>query len=170
MASSVLESIVAHSDIMSAWDSIAKNSENRGTFKERIQNAKQVACVAIFRNGSSKLGQTILEVQRERKDAARVKWEGAYKNNIKYYRDKKQQINKLLTLLTSKEVYKWSVADLKKMVNWKKVKYDGLMPARKKDLIVLWDLEQRRPEPTSPKQSEEDMDMDLGVNSEVDYN
>ena len=64
----------------------------------------------------------------------------------------------------------WYVSDLKKSINWKKIKADGATPARKKDLIVLWDLEQRRPEPTSPKQSEEDMDMDLGVNSEVNYN
>ena len=60
---------------MSARDRIAKNCEHGRTFKERIQNAKLVSGGAIFRNGYPRLGQTILEVQRERKEAARVKLE-----------------------------------------------------------------------------------------------
>ena len=71
-------------------------------------------------------------------------------------------------MLASKEVDKWSVADLKKMSNSKKVKADGATPARKKDLHVLWGLVRGRPEPTPPKRSEEEMDMDGGVDSEVD--
>ena len=58
----MLESIVAHSDILYARDSIAKNCEHRMTFKEHIQNYKQVTGGSIFRNGSSSLGQTILDV------------------------------------------------------------------------------------------------------------
>ena len=54
------------------------------------------------------------------------------------------------------------------MINWKKVKADGVTPARKKDLLVLWDLVRGRHEPTLPKRSEEEMDMDGGVDSEVD--
>ena len=79
---SMLECIVAHSDIMPPRDRIANNREHRRTFKELIQNSKQVTSSAIFRNGSSSLGQTILEVRHERKEAARVKREGEYKNNI----------------------------------------------------------------------------------------
>ena len=45
---------------------------------------------AILRNGSSRLGQTILEVQHERKEAARVNLEGTYKKNIQEYRDNNQ--------------------------------------------------------------------------------
>ena len=48
------------------------------------------------------LGQTIPEVQRERKYATRVKQEGKYINNIQEYRNKKQQINELITLLALK--------------------------------------------------------------------
>ena len=62
---------------------------------------------------------------------------------------------------------KWSVADLKKIINWKKVKDDGVTPEMKKDLLVLWDLVWGRPEPTPPKRSEEDMDMVGRVDSEV---
>ena len=40
------------------------------------------------------------------------------------------------------------VADLKKMINWKKVKADGVTPTRQKELLVFWDLLQGRPEPT----------------------
>ena len=54
-------------------------------------------------------------MQCEREEAARDKLEVIYKKNIQEYRDKKQQINKLLTLLASKEVDKWSVADQKKL-------------------------------------------------------
>ena len=39
-AISMLESTVAHSDIMSAQDRIDKNREHGRTLKERIQNAK----------------------------------------------------------------------------------------------------------------------------------
>ena len=53
------------------------------------------------------------------------------------------------------------------MINWKKVKADGVTPARKKDLLVLWDLVRGRPKPTPPKLSEEDMDMDRGFDSEA---
>ena len=55
---------------------------------------------------------------------------------------------------------KWSVAEPKKIINRKKVKDDGATPARKKDLLVLWDLVRGRPKLTPPKRSEEDMDMD----------
>ena len=55
---------------------------------------------------------------------------------------------------------KGSVADLKEMINWKKVKADGATPARKKDLLVLWDLVWGRPKTTMPKRYEEEMDMD----------
>ena len=76
VARSMIESIVAHSGIRSARDRIAKNREHGRTFKEQIQNVKQVTGGAIFRNGSSRLVQTILEVRRERKKAARVNQEG----------------------------------------------------------------------------------------------
>ena len=33
------------------------------------------------------------------------------------------------------------------MINWKKVKADGAMPVRKKDLLVLWDLVWGNPNP-----------------------
>ena len=52
------------------------------------------------------------------------------------------------------------------MVNWKKVKDDGAAPVRKKDLLVLWYLMWGRPESNPPKRSEEDMDIDGGVDSE----
>ena len=79
----MLEPITEHLDIISAQDSIIKNCEHRRTFKERIQNAKLVTGGEIFRNGYSRLGQNILEVQRERKEASQVKQEGEYKKNIK---------------------------------------------------------------------------------------
>ena len=81
-ARSMLESIFAHSDIMCAQYRIAKNREHGRTFKEHIQNSKQVTGGEIFHNGSSGLGQTIMGVERERKEAVRVKREGKYKNNI----------------------------------------------------------------------------------------
>ena len=64
---SMLESIIAHSYIMYARDRIANNCEHGSTFKERIQTDKRETGGAIFRNGYSRLGQTIQEVQRERK-------------------------------------------------------------------------------------------------------
>ena len=70
-------------------------------------------------------------------------------------------------MLVSKEVDKWSAAELNKMINWKKLKDDGSTPARKKDLLLLWDLVRGRPEPTPPNRSEKEMDIDRGVNSEV---
>ena len=96
---SMLESRVVHSDIMSAQNRIAKNREHGSTFKERIQNYKRFTYGEIFRNDSSRLVQTILDVQRERKEDARVKQEGLYKKNKQEYRDNKQYINKLLTSL-----------------------------------------------------------------------
>ena len=167
-AISILEYIVTHLDIMSARDRIAKNLEHGRTFKEHTQNAKRVTGGAIFRNSYSSMFKTILGVQHEIKDAEHLKREGAYKNNTQEYMDKKQYINEILTLLASKEVDKWSVADLKKMINWKKAEADGVMPARKKNLLVLWDLVWRRPKLTPPKRFEEEMDMDGGVDSEVD--
>ena len=59
-AGSTLESMVAHLDIMSAQDRIAKNCEHRRTSKKHTQNSKRVTGGAIFRNSSSRLGQTIL--------------------------------------------------------------------------------------------------------------
>ena len=76
-------------------------------------------------------------VKCERNEAARFNQEGVYKNNIQEYRDKKHQINKLLTLLASQEVDKWSVYDLNKIINWKNVKDVDVTPVSKKDLIVL---------------------------------
>ena len=54
------------------------------------------------------------------------------------------------------------------MINWDKVKADGVMPARNKDLLVLWDLVRGRPEPTPSKRFEGEMDKDAGVESDVD--
>ena len=65
---------------------------------------------------------------------------------------------------------KWYVAELKKMINWEKVKADGATPVRKKDLLVLWDLVRGRLETTPPKRSKKEMDMYGGVYSEVDDN
>ena len=56
------------------------------------------------------------------------------------------------------------------MINCKKVKSDGATPVSNKYLFLLWDLVQGRPKPTLPKRSEEEMDMDGGVDSEVDVN
>ena len=103
-------------------------------------------------------------------EATQVKRESTYKNIIQEYRYKKQQINELLTSLTSKEVYKWFVSDMKKIINCKKVKADGATPVRQNDLLVLLDLVQGRPEPTPSNRSEEEMNMDGGVDSEVNNN
>ena len=65
---------------------------------------------------------------------------------------------------------KWSVSDLKKLINWKKFKVDSATIARKKDLIVLWDLVRGRTEPIPENRSEEEMDMYGGVDSEFDNN
>ena len=54
------------------------------------------------------------------------------------------------------------------MINWKKFKADGTTPARKKDLLMLWELVWGRTEPTLPKRSEKDMDMDVAFNPDVD--
>ena len=54
---SMLESIGVHLGIISARDRIAKNCKHGRTFKERIQNAKQVTGGIIFRNSSSGLGK-----------------------------------------------------------------------------------------------------------------
>ena len=60
VAGSMLVSIDAHSDIISAQDSIAKNLEHGRTLKELIQNYKWVTGGAIFCNFYSSLDQTIL--------------------------------------------------------------------------------------------------------------
>ena len=122
---------------MSAQDRIDKNREHGRTLKERIQNSKQVTGDEIFCNSYSRLVQTILEVRSERKDNVLVKQEGMYKNNIQDYRHKKQQINKLLTSLTSKELDKWSISDLNKIINQKKVKDDDETHVRKKNLFFV---------------------------------
>ena len=88
--------------------------------------------------------------------------------NIQEYRDKKQQINKIFTLIFSKEVDNWFVAILKKMTNWNKFKADGVTPTKKKYLLVLWDLVWGGAEPAPPKQFEEEMDIDGGFHSEVE--
>ena len=106
-------------------------------------------------------------MQHERKEALRVKQEVKYKKNIQEHRDKNQQIKKLLNLLASKELYKWDVSNLKKMINWKKVKADGATPSRKKTLLVLWDLVRRRTKPNLPKRSDEEMDMNGVFDSEI---
>ena len=62
---------------------------------------------------------------------------------------------------------KWSVADLNKMINWKKFEADGATPERKKDLLVLWDLIRGRPKPTPPKRFEEYMHMDGSIYYDV---
>ena len=59
---------------------------------------------------------------------------------------------------------KWYVADLKKMIKLNNVKADGETPVRKKGMIVLWVLVWGRPEPTLPKRSEEEMDMNINNN------
>ena len=63
-------------------------------------------------------------------------------------------------MVASKEVERWYVSDLKKMINWKKVKNDGVKPTKKKDLLVLWGLVQGRPGSNPSKRSEEEMYMD----------
>ena len=73
-------------------------------------------------------------------------------------------------MIDSKEVDKQYVSDLNKIINWKKVKADGTTPLRNKDLLVLWNLMRGRPKPTPPKRSEEEMDMDRGVDSKDNNN
>ena len=84
---------------MSVQDRIDKNYENGRNFKEHIQNTKRDTGGEIFLNSPSRLGKTILYVQRERKEDARVKREGTYKKDILEYREKKQQIKEILTVL-----------------------------------------------------------------------
>ena len=73
-------------------------------------------------------------------------------------------------MLASKEVYNWYVADLNKIINWKNFKADGVTPARKNELLVLWDLVRGVPKPTPSKRTKEDMDMDRRVESDSNKN
>ena len=57
-----LQNLVAHEDLHQARAQIKRNREEGATFREKITMARKVSAGIVFKSGSTRLGQTVLDV------------------------------------------------------------------------------------------------------------
>ena len=107
-----LQILVAHEGLHQARAQIKRNREEGTTFREKITMARKVSAGIVFKSGSTRLGQTVLDVVQA--NAAEKKRKQNEKNvkAIEAYRNAKEAGDRIFaTKGTDSE--KWNVADLK---------------------------------------------------------
>jgi hypothetical protein len=127
---------------------------------ENLKQCKKLSAGAVFKSGPAWLGPEVLEAQLERTMKKKQKEKELAKRKSTEKDKKKQAYLKASSEITELEESKWSVSQLKALVNYKRRKtYSWQQPKNRADLLDKWkEIQHRETHPPSPVRDEVDSD------------
>jgi hypothetical protein len=127
---------------------------------ENLKECKKLSAGAVFKSGRAWLARDVLEAQLHRAKKKKKKEKELAKRKSTEKDKKKQAYLKASSEITELEESKWSVSQLKALVNYKRRKTDSWQqPKTRADLLEKWkEVKHRETPPPSPVRDEVDSD------------
>ena len=127
---------------------------------ENLKECKKLSAGAVFKSGRAWLGRDVLEAQLHRTMKKKKKEKELAKRKSTEKDKKKQAYLKASSEITELEESKWSVSQLKALVNYKRRKTDSWQqPKTRADLLEKWkEVKHRETPPPSPVRGEDTSD------------
>ena len=133
------------SDLQSARERIKENLNTGKTIKDQLKEAKRITSGIVFKCNTTRLGQTVFEACKENQ---MKKKEEEKKKMRKDKEDYDQMVIKAKEIFARKQdVEMMTIRELTTICKPHKLKSDGKMPNKKKDLIEAWNAWKNRPPP-----------------------
>ena len=141
---------------------IRQNQERGRKALESLKECKKLSAGAVFKSGRAWLGRDVLEAQLERTMKKKRKEKEIVRKRAGEKEKKKQAYLKASSEIAELEESKWSVSQLKALINYKRWKTDSWQqPKNRAELLTKWaEIKDRDTPPPSPVRDEVDSDED----------
>jgi len=152
--------IIQHIDRENVRAQIRSNQEAGRQALENLKQCKKLSAGAVFKSGRAWLGPEVLEAQLERTMKKKRKEKELAKKKLGERDKRKQAYLKASSEIAELEESKWSVSQLKALVNHKRRKTDSWQqPKTRADLLEKWkEVKHRETPPPSPVRGEDTSD------------
>jgi hypothetical protein len=137
---------------------IRQNQEQGGKALDSLKECKKLSAGAVFKSGRAWLGRDVLEAQLHRSMKKKQKEKELVRKRAGEKEKKKQAYLKASSEIAGLEESKWSVSQLKALINYKRRKTDSWQqPKSRAELLTKWEeLKHRETPPPSPVRDEGD--------------
>jgi len=125
---------------------------------KNLKECKKLSAGALFKSGRAWLGPEVLEAQLYRSMKKKQREKELAKKKMEEKDKKKQAYLKASSEISELEESKWSVAQLKALINYKRRKTDSWQqPKTRANLLNKWaEIKHRETPPPSPVRNEDD--------------
>jgi hypothetical protein len=139
---------------------IRQNQEAGRQALENLKECKKLSAGAVFKSGRAWLGPEVLEAQLHRSMKKKQREKELAKKKMEEKNKKKQAYLKASSEISELEQSKWSVTQLKALINYKRRKTDSWQqPKTRADLLNKWmEIKHRETPPPSPVREEDTSD------------
>jgi hypothetical protein len=171
LSNTVMADIIQNIDREKVRAQIRQNQEWGRKAIESLKECKKLSAGAVFKSGRAWLGRDVLEVQLERTMKKKRKEKEIVRKRAGEKEKKKQAYLKASSEIAELEESKWSVSQLKALVNYKRRKTDSWQqPKNRAELLTKWaEIKHRETPPPSPVRDEgdsSDEEEDFNINVE----
>ena len=141
---------------------IRENQEKGRKALETLKECKKLSAGVVFKSGRAWLGRDVLEAQLERTMKKKRKEKEIVRKKAEEKEKKKQAYLKASSEIAELEESKWSVSQLKALINYKRRKTDSWQqPKNRAELLTKWaEVKHRETPPPSPVRDEGDSSDD----------
>jgi hypothetical protein len=160
LSNTVMVDIMQNIDRENIRAQIRDNQQAGKQALENLKECKKLSAGAVFKSGRAWLGRDVLEAQLHRTMKKKKKEKELAKRKSTEKDKKKQAYLKASSEITELEESKWSVSQLKALVNYKRRKTDSWQqPKTRAHLLEKWkEVKHRETPPPSPVRDEVDSD------------
>ena len=165
LSNTVMVDIIQHIDRENVRAQIRSNQEAGRQALENLKQCKKLSAGAVFKSGWAWLGPEVLEAQLERTKKKRQREKELARKKLGEREKRKQAYLKASSEIEGLEESKWSMSQLKALINHKRRKTDSWQqPKTRADLLEKWsEIKHRETPPPSPVRDEVDSDEEDDV-------
>ena len=158
LSNTVMVDILQNIDRDNIRAQIRQNQEAGKQALEVLKQCKKLSAGTVFKSGRAWLGPEVLEAQLHRSRNKKQKEKELARKKVGEKEKRKQAYLKVSSEIAGLEESKWSVSQLKSLVNYKRRKTDSWQqPKTRADLLNKWaEIKHRETPPPSPVRDEDD--------------
>ena len=160
LSNTVMVGILQNIDRETIRAQIRQNQEAGKQALEVLKQCKKLSAGAVFKSGRAWLGPEVLEAQLHRSMKKKQKEKELAKKKATEKQKRKQAYLKVSSEIEGVEESKWSVSQLRSLINYKRRKTDlWQQPKTRADLLEKWkEVQGRETPPPSPVREEDTSD------------
>jgi len=159
-----LTNIVQQKDLFKARENIKKEKDCGKTVREKLEESKRITAGILFKSGSSRLGKTVYDIcQKQVDERVKMEKDKVLEMERKYNKERNEAT---ILLSTGKPLEKMTNEELKTLIRPLKLKDDGAMPTKKKNIIACYHQWKHRPPPLFQQLISNNDNLQIGNNDD----